>query len=335
MRRLARPPGCGSGSADDATLGTVLERLAAVHGSRRLVEEAGHGRSATGTRPGGSTSGPAALADADRARRPCRAWPRPTATTSSCSAWPSAGPVASRCPSTRRCAPDEIDHVVADAGADGRAPRRRRVAPAAGPRPPPAAPGRRRRALLHVGHDGQAQGRRAHPPRPARGPHSGALVPALQLRRDEAVVALPVAHIMGFAVLVGLACGGVPAYVLPRFRPDDVLDAIEQRRATMFVGVPAMYRLLLEAGAEQRDLSSVRVWASGADVMPAELADRFRGLGATATLAGRRCRGRRRLLRGLRPGRVGGAVAVKAVVPLARPASCPATASARRCPATG
>ena len=74
----------------------------------------------------------------------------------------------------------------------------------------------------------------------------------------------------------------------------------------MFVGVPAMYRMLLEAGAEQRDLSSVRVWASGADVMPADLADRFRALGATVTLPVRRAGRRGHLLRGLRPGRVGG-----------------------------
>ncbi len=105
-----------------------------------------------------------------------------------------------------------------------------------------------------------------------------------RLRRDEAIIALPVAHIMGFAVLLGLACAGIPVYLLPSFHPVAVLDAIERRRGTMFVGVPAMYRMLLEAGAEDRDLSSVRVWASGADVMPPELATRFKKMGATVTL---------------------------------------------------
>ena len=107
------------------------------------------------------------------------------------------------------------------------------------------------------------------------------------LRRDEAVVALPVAHIMGFASLLGLAAAGVPAFVLPSFRAETVLDAIEERRATVFIGVPAMYRMLLEAGAADRDLSSVRLWASGADVMPPDLARRFKGFGATATVLGR------------------------------------------------
>jgi acyl-CoA synthetase (AMP-forming)/AMP-acid ligase II len=104
------------------------------------------------------------------------------------------------------------------------------------------------------------------------------------VRRDEAVVGLPVAHIMGFATLVALAGAGIPVFFLPRFDAGPALDALEVRQATIFVGVPAMYRLMLEAGAEQRDLRSVRVWASGADVMPDDLARRFQRLGASVTL---------------------------------------------------
>jgi acyl-CoA synthetase (AMP-forming)/AMP-acid ligase II len=104
------------------------------------------------------------------------------------------------------------------------------------------------------------------------------------LRRDEAVVGLPVAHIMGFATLVALAGAGIPVFFLPRFSATAALDALEVRQATTFVGVPSMYRLMLEAGAEQRDLRSVRVWASGADVMPDYLARRFQRMGASVTL---------------------------------------------------
>ena len=45
--------------------------------------------------------------------------------------------------------------------------------------------------------------------------------------RDEAVAGLPVAHIMGFVVLLSLAMAGIPVHFLPRFRPDEALDAIE------------------------------------------------------------------------------------------------------------
>ena len=110
-----------------------------------------------------------------------------------------------------------------------------------------------------------------------------ALIPS-GLRRDEAVVALPLAHVMGFAGFLATMAAGVPVFVFRRFRPDDVLDAIERRRSTIFVGVPTMYRMMLEAGAGQRDLTSVRLWMSGADAMPAGLARQFQRMGASATL---------------------------------------------------
>jgi long-chain acyl-CoA synthetase len=102
-----------------------------------------------------------------------------------------------------------------------------------------------------------------------------------RLHRDEAVVSLPIAHIMGFTVLTSLAAAGIPVYFMPSFRPDEVLEAIETRRATIYVGVPAMYRMLLAAGAERYDLSSVRVWVSGADVMPEDLVRAFKKFGST------------------------------------------------------
>jgi acyl-CoA synthetase (AMP-forming)/AMP-acid ligase II len=89
---------------------------------------------------------------------------------------------------------------------------------------------------------------------------------------------------MGFIVLMGYACAGIPVYLMTTFRPIEVIDAIERRRATIFIGVPAMFRLMLEAGAEEADLTSVRVWGSGADVMPPEVARRFKQLGASVTL---------------------------------------------------
>jgi acyl-CoA synthetase (AMP-forming)/AMP-acid ligase II len=104
------------------------------------------------------------------------------------------------------------------------------------------------------------------------------------LRNDEAIVALPVAHIMGFAAYLGAALMGMQLYVHERFSAEEVLDSIETRRASGFIGVPAMYRMLEEAGAASRDLSSVRLWMSGADAMPPELVRNFQSYGATVKI---------------------------------------------------
>lgn len=104
------------------------------------------------------------------------------------------------------------------------------------------------------------------------------------LRHDELVLSLPIAHIMGFISVLGPTLAGVPMYFLRHFRADRVLDVIEQRRSSAFMGVPATYRLLDEAGAATRDLTCVRAWMTGADVMPGPLARKFKSYGASATL---------------------------------------------------
>lgn len=93
------------------------------------------------------------------------------------------------------------------------------------------------------------------------------------------VEALPIAHVMGLAVSLTTFVAGVPVLHLPRFRPEQVLDAIETHKANLYVGVPTTYRRLQEAGAAGRDLTSIRAWASAADVMPPDLMRTFQGYG--------------------------------------------------------
>ena len=84
-------------------------------------------------------------------------------------------------PVNSQMSPGEIDHVVADSGATlvvRSAPTRSADADPLGPAVA-RRPRRRRRALLHVGHHRQAQGRPAHPPGPARRHVAGrALLPS-------------------------------------------------------------------------------------------------------------------------------------------------------------
>jgi acyl-CoA synthetase (AMP-forming)/AMP-acid ligase II len=134
-------------------------------------------------------------------------------------------------------------------------------------------------------------------------------------RHDEVLLSLPVAHIMGFAALLAPAVAGVPVYFLSRFSGSRVLDVIEERRVSAFMGVPTMYRMMLEAGAADRDLSSVRAWISGADIMPAELARAFKSFGASVELPFLGAVGEAAFLEGYGMVEVGGGVAAKVSPP--------------------
>jgi acyl-CoA synthetase (AMP-forming)/AMP-acid ligase II len=268
----------------DHTLGTLLDRLEKVHGNRQLVTEAGDGLS---------------LTYAQAAKR-VRRWAGGIAAQTTpgdvvviatpngyeqlllCFAASRAGALPAPVNSEMRR--DEVDHVVADTGATLVI----RSAAQVDDHPPlanahAAAPDDVAALFYTSGTTGAPKGA-ALTHRALVGQAATAGMWPARLHRDEAVISLPVAHFMGFTVLVGLAFAGIPVHLLPKVHPVKVLDAIEERRATMFVGVPAMYRMLDEAGADQRDLTSIRVWASGADAMPAELAERFKRMGATLTV---------------------------------------------------
>jgi acyl-CoA synthetase (AMP-forming)/AMP-acid ligase II len=269
----------------DTVLGNVLERLAAHNGDRRLVEEADGGlnltyaQAAKRVRRWAGGVG-AAVEPGDRV---VVATPNGYEMLLLCLAVSRAGAIP--VPVNPQLTKAEFDHVVKNSAAklvvraatdvDGHDPLAREV---------PAVPGDVAALFYTSGTTGKPKGvELSHRSLVGSLARAGA-VPPLLTGRFEAVLSLPVAHIMGFAALLGLACAGIPVYLLPRFHPVRVLDAIERRRAQLFIGVPAMYRMLLEAGAEDRDLTSIRVWGSGADAMPPDLAARFKKLGATVTL---------------------------------------------------
>lgn len=111
-----------------------------------------------------------------------------------------------------------------------------------------------------------------------RGPRAG---------RDRILAALPLTHIMGFQVLVGALCAGVELLHRPRFDAGEVLDLIERERPNVVIGVPTMYADLEAAGVDERDCTSVQLWGSSADAMPADRARRFQRRGRLAAPRGR------------------------------------------------
>jgi acyl-CoA synthetase (AMP-forming)/AMP-acid ligase II len=98
-------------------------------------------------------------------------------------------------------------------------------------------------------------------------------------RRQLALAVMPLAHTSGHQQLLILLSLAVPCLVMGSFSPDRILDAIERHRVTQFAGIPTMFRMLLDAGATARDLSSIRLWGGGGDAFPAELIRQFRQLG--------------------------------------------------------
>src|SRR5690606_34210241 len=105
---------------------------------------------------------------------------------------------------------DEVAHVVKDSGATLVV---RSAAEVDGHDPlleaHPAEPGEVAALFYTSGTTGKPKGA-ALTHRALVGQSATAAMWPTRLRRDESVVALPVAHIMGFMVLVGMAVAGIP-----------------------------------------------------------------------------------------------------------------------------
>jgi long-chain acyl-CoA synthetase len=105
---------------------------------------------------------------------------------------------------------------------------------------------------------------------------TGLLCRHLGLAVDDVVVApMPMAHISGLILSLNSIQFGVPFVVMGSFDADAVLDDIERHRCTRLLGFPYQYVALLEAQrARPRDLSSLRLCLTGADVCPTDLQER-------------------------------------------------------------
>lgn len=91
------------------------------------------------------------------------------------------------------------------------------------------------------------------------------------------VLVNPLFHIMGKGTFIGIALSmGNPTVIMPMPVVDAILEAIQTYRATLLLGVPALYRMILECDRfDLYDLSSLKHCWSGGDVLPAEVFTRF------------------------------------------------------------
>ena len=106
---------------------------------------------------------------------------------------------------------------------------------------------------------------------------------------EERILAvLPLSHAFGVTGLMNLAVALAGTLVLlPRFQPRAVLKTIQRTRATLFVGVPTIFKALTDdPRIGDFDLSSLRVCVSGGDVLPADIGERFEMLTGCALTEG-------------------------------------------------
>jgi long-chain acyl-CoA synthetase len=93
---------------------------------------------------------------------------------------------------------------------------------------------------------------------------------------DVTMVALPLFHIYGLSsALNSTVRYGSTMSLLRRFEVPAVLDAMDQHRVTITLGVPTMYHALLMADLGDRDLSALRVASCGGAPMPKALIEGF------------------------------------------------------------
>ena len=98
--------------------------------------------------------------------------------------------------------------------------------------------------------------------------------------KDTYIAINPLFHIMalGLFVAIGLNYGNT-TIIMPVPQVDAILRAIEKYRVRWILGVPALYRMILENDRlDQYDLSSLKYCYCGGDVLPIEVSKRWKEL---------------------------------------------------------
>jgi long-chain acyl-CoA synthetase len=98
--------------------------------------------------------------------------------------------------------------------------------------------------------------------------------------KDTYIAINPLFHIMalGLFVAIGLNYGNT-TIIMPVPQVDAILRAIEKYKVRWMLGVPALYRMMLENDRlDQYDMSSLKYCYCGGDVLPIEVFKRWREL---------------------------------------------------------
>jgi len=95
---------------------------------------------------------------------------------------------------------------------------------------------------------------------------------------DAYIAVNPLFHIMALGLFMAVSLNkGNAAVLMPTPQTDAILASIERHRVRWMLGVPALYRMILENDrVDQYDLSSLQYCFCGGDVLPEEVKERWR-----------------------------------------------------------
>ena len=95
---------------------------------------------------------------------------------------------------------------------------------------------------------------------------------------DVYIAINPLFHIMALGLFMSLGLNkGNTTLLMPMPQTDAILETIQRYRVRWFLGVPALYRMILENDRiDQYDLSSLRYCYCGGDVLPVEVFNRWK-----------------------------------------------------------
>ncbi|UCE53061.1 MAG: AMP-binding protein [Desulfobacterales bacterium] len=100
----------------------------------------------------------------------------------------------------------------------------------------------------------------------------------LQEGQDVYIAVNPLFHIMALGLFMALGLNkGNTTVLMPVPQIDAILESIQRYHVRWFLGVPALYRMVLDNDRlDQYDLSSLRYCYCGGDVLPLEIFNRWR-----------------------------------------------------------
>lgn len=106
----------------------------------------------------------------------------------------------------------------------------------------------------------------------------------------------PLFHILGQTTALSVLLVGGSIVLMPKVNLDAIFDAVQRFKAKTLIGVPTLYRMILEhERIDLYDLGSLKYCFNGGDVLPVEVNQRWRkkfkkpiyqGYGATETCGG-------------------------------------------------